>query len=121
MIKWFSVFLLLIAVVSCKSESRTTQKAEVWQESVSDGAYLALDVRTIEEVTKNPAAGSLNIPMDKLLDKLSELDKSKQVLIFCESGGRASQAQRILGKNGFLNIKNIGSWRDWNSFYKNKK
>lgn len=96
------------------------ESPETWQKPLIEGSYIALDVRTPKEVKENPAEGSINIPMKKLKDQISNLDKSKKILIFCEVGGRASMAKKILKNKGFSEVINIGGWRDWNKYYKNK-
>lgn len=111
--------LLFIQAASCNMLFGV-EESSTWQKSLTDDNYLALDVRTVGEVTKNPAAGSINIPIGNLENQMSRLDKSKKVLVFCEVGGRASKAKKILKSKGFTNVVNIGSWRDWNKYKQSK-
>ena len=48
---------------------------------------------------------AVNIPLGKLRDNLSKLDKSKKIIVFCAVGVRAYNGARILKQNGFGNIK----------------
>ncbi len=60
-----------------------------------------LDVRTPEEVAAGTIPGSKNIPVDELRNRLGELSKEKEYLVFCRVGLRGYLACRILAQNGF--------------------
>ncbi len=115
------LFILLLIVPSWATNSCTTRDKLDWKRSVSEGSYVAVDVRSKAEIEKNPALGSIHVPMNRLKGGLDGIDKSKTVLLFCEKGVRASWAKRSLLKSGFKKVVNIGSWRDWNEYYANKK
>jgi len=66
-----------------------------------------LDVRTIGEVERGAVPNSINIPVDELRDRIDELDKSKEYIVYCAVGIRAYIACRILSQNGFKNHKNL--------------
>jgi rhodanese-related sulfurtransferase len=83
--------------------------------------FIGLDVRTKGETVSNPAAGSVNIPISELTKStLKDIPKDKSLKVFCEAGGRANKALRILKANGYNKIENIGSWREWNQLNKTK-
>ncbi|MFA7256478.1 MAG: FAD-dependent oxidoreductase [Kiritimatiellales bacterium] len=65
-----------------------------------------LDVRTTEEVAAGTIPGSKNIPIDELRDRLDELSKEKEYLVFCRVGVRGYLACRMLTQNGF-NCRNL--------------
>jgi CoA-disulfide reductase len=67
---------------------------------------LLLDVRTEDEFKNGHLEGALNIPVDSLRDRLGELDKSKEILEYCQIGLRGYVAARILTQKGFK-VKNI--------------
>ncbi len=69
-----------------------------------------VDVRTPEEVAEGGVAGATNIPLDELEQRLAEFDNKGQIVVFCRSGSRSSQAKTILEKNGYTNVVNGGSW-----------
>jgi CoA-disulfide reductase len=55
---------------------------------------------------------SLNIPLSKLRDRLDELPKDKNIIVYCGSGVRSYIANRILFQNGFDNVRNLsGGYR----------
>lgn len=60
-----------------------------------------LDVRNPEEVAGGTIPGAKNIPLGQLRDKLDELDKNREYLVFCQVGLRGYLACRILSQNGF--------------------
>jgi len=60
-----------------------------------------LDVRTKIEVDNGYIDGAVNIDVNELRDKLSELDKDKEYLVYCKVGLRGYIATRILLQNGF--------------------
>ncbi|HEY8909437.1 MAG TPA: CoA-disulfide reductase [Desulfosporosinus sp.] len=65
-----------------------------------------LDVRTEDEFKNGHLEGSVNIPVDSLRERIGELDKSKEILGYCQIGLRGYVASRILTQNGFK-VKNI--------------
>lgn len=69
---------------------------------------LLLDVRTKEEYEQECIANSLNIPHNELRERLIELDKKKEIFVFCRSGQRAGFATQVLTSLGY-NAKNIGN------------
>ncbi|MFI4911323.1 MAG: FAD-dependent oxidoreductase [Sedimentisphaeraceae bacterium JB056] len=62
---------------------------------------VALDVRTSDEVQTGTIPESLNIPLAQLRNRLSELPKDKELLVFCRVGLTGYIASRILLQNGF--------------------
>jgi NADPH-dependent 2,4-dienoyl-CoA reductase/sulfur reductase-like enzyme/rhodanese-related sulfurtransferase len=60
-----------------------------------------IDVRNPEEVAGGTIAGAKNLPLGTLREKLDELDKSREYLVFCQVGLRGYLACRILAQNGF--------------------
>jgi NADPH-dependent 2,4-dienoyl-CoA reductase/sulfur reductase-like enzyme/peroxiredoxin family protein/rhodanese-related sulfurtransferase/TusA-related sulfurtransferase len=60
-----------------------------------------LDVSTPEEVQAGTIPGAKNIPIDELRDRLDELSKEKDYIVFCKVGLRGYLGCRILTQNGF--------------------
>ncbi|MBM4152346.1 MAG: pyridine nucleotide-disulfide oxidoreductase [Kiritimatiellaceae bacterium] len=65
-----------------------------------------LDVRTAEEAMTGTIPGALHIPLDRLRERVGELSKEKEYLVFCKVGQRGYTACRILSQNG-LNCRNL--------------
>ncbi|HEX2927790.1 MAG TPA: CoA-disulfide reductase [Ruminiclostridium sp.] len=79
-----------------------------WNEvdSIDTDKGLLLDVREPEEFQLGTIKGSVNIPLDGLRARLSELPKQKTIFVFCQVGLRGYLAARILMQNGF-DVRNL--------------
>jgi len=83
-------------------------------ELVSQGAMI-LDVRTKGEYAGGHIRGSVNIPLDKLVDNLNKLKgKNSPIITCCASGSRSATAKGVLTNRGFTNVHNGGSWMSLN-------
>jgi adenylyltransferase/sulfurtransferase len=72
----------------------------------SDPPFL-LDVREPEEWEINRLSGATLIPQDELPDRLTELTGAREVVVYCRTGNRSSQATKLLLDLGFTNVKNL--------------
>jgi len=80
---------------------------------VAEGAIL-VDVRTPPEFARGSVPGAKNVPYENLLQKLESFGTHDQtVIVFCESGRRAGLAKEILVQQGWKEVHNMGSHRDW--------
>jgi len=93
------------------TKSITTQKTK--QTTKNETFYV--DVRTPAEFAQGSVKGAINIPLDQIENQLAKFKGKKNIVVFCRSGNRSSQAKVILEQNGFTNIKNGGSWEDVNA------
>lgn len=85
------------------------------EEAKADKNGILLDVRTEAEVANAGIIdGFINIPVDNLRARVSELDKSKTIYITCQIGLRGYIAARILTQLGFKCKNFSGGYR----FYK---
>ena len=75
-----------------------------------EGAQV-VDVRSPGEFAGAHAEGSVNIPLDEITLRATELDPQKWVVVFCASGTRSALARRKLKGLGFGKVVNAGSWR----------
>ncbi len=75
----------------------------------SPDEYLFLDVREAFEADIAEFANSINIPLNKLLLRVSELEKykKKSIVVFCQHGIQSKTAISLLRINGFENLINI--------------
>lgn len=79
---------------------------------------LILDVRTPEEVEEGFIPGTsifIDIYDPGFQEKINQLDKSKDYLVYCRAGGRSANACMLLVQNGFngtiYNLEGgIGEW-----------
>ena len=95
-------------------ENTLTGKVEhiCWEDleaAKADENGILLDVRTEAEVANAGIIdGFINIPVDNLRARISELDKSKTIYITCQIGLRGYIAARILSQLGYK-CKNFSS------------
>jgi adenylyltransferase/sulfurtransferase len=65
-----------------------------------------LDVREIFEHQMANIGGYL-IPLNELSDRVSELDLSREIIIYCQHGIRSIKAVEFLKQQGFKNVRNL--------------
>ena len=75
---------------------------------------LVLDVRAENEVAVRRIPGSLNIPLQRLRERIDEVPSGKMVVVHCESGYRSSIASSLLEQHGLHEhaelIGGIAAW-----------
>ena len=87
-------------------------------DKLKEGAFL-VDVRSPTEFDSGNVKGSINIPLDRIPNSLDKFKGKKNIIVFCRSGNRSSQAKSILERNGFANVINGGTWQSVNEKLKN--
>ncbi|MBO1915342.1 rhodanese-like domain-containing protein, partial [Microvirga sp. 3-52] len=60
-----------------------------------------IDVREVDEVKVGKIPGAIHIPLGLVEFKKQDLDKSKEYILVCRSGGRSGQATKFLEDYGF--------------------
>lgn len=83
-----------------------------------DGSVFLLDARTREEYTAGHINGFVNIPLDELRDRLSELPQNVPLYVLCQSGLRSYLACRILSQNGWECHNFSGGYRLYETIYR---
>jgi NADPH-dependent 2,4-dienoyl-CoA reductase/sulfur reductase-like enzyme/rhodanese-related sulfurtransferase len=80
-----------------------------WQdvENLDPENSLLVDVRTPEEFRLGTIRNAVNIPVDELRQRLTEIPGDKAIYIFCQVGLRGYIATRILLQKGFHKVKNL--------------
>jgi phage shock protein E len=71
-----------------------------------------VDVRQPGEFASGSVKGAVNIPLGDISKRLNEFKNKENIVVFCQSGARSSQASAILKKNGLQNIINGGGWQN---------
>lgn len=74
-----------------------------------------VDVRTPDEFAQGTVKGAVNIPLDQIQNQFPKFKGKKNIVVFCRTGNRSTQAKAILEQNGFTNITNGGTWQDVNA------
>lgn len=71
-----------------------------------------IDVRTPAEFMGGNVVGSINIPLQEILEHVEDIKKMEQPLVFCcASGVRSGQAAAYFKSLGVA-CENGGSWMD---------
>ncbi len=74
---------------------------------IENKPHTLLDIREIDEINICSIEGSLNIPMNTLLDNLDKLPRHNPLIVMCHIGGRSMQVTQWLSQNGFDNAMNL--------------
>jgi phage shock protein E len=84
---------------------------------IADARTTVVDVRTPAEFAGGHVAGSVNIPLQEIPNRLDELRAlSRPLVLCCASGNRSGQAEHYLKGQGFEDVHNGGSWLDVNYY-----
>ena len=95
-------------------------------QQVNAGDAILVDVREADELrASGKARGALHLPLSAIAQKCNPqsghferklqpaLNGEKPVVLYCASGARSGRAADVLRANGFANVQNLGSLRDW--------
>lgn len=77
----------------------------------SDENAFLLDARTPSEYAGGCAEGFVNIPVNEIRKRISEIPQNKKIYVMCQSGLRSYIACRILTQNGFDCYNFAGGYR----------
>ncbi|WP_233621908.1 HesA/MoeB/ThiF family protein [Flavobacterium agrisoli] len=88
-----------------EDNSRTIEITTIMSK-ISSKNVLFLDVRNSDELPLVEFENCIQIPLSELEEKHSILDKSKEIIVFCQSGIRSKMAAEMLQKRNFKNIIN---------------
>lgn len=72
-----------------------------------------LDVREPWELDIASVPGIVHIPMAEVGERLSELDREKDVVVLCRSGRRSLEVAKLLQLNGFKALNLTGGILAW--------
>jgi NADPH-dependent 2,4-dienoyl-CoA reductase/sulfur reductase-like enzyme/rhodanese-related sulfurtransferase len=82
--------------------------------------FTLLDVRTPGECARGMIPGFINIPVDEIRNRFSEI-KTKKVLVTCQVGQRAHTATLLLRNLGFEPVNLDGGYHLWSNSPANKQ
>ncbi|MFC7680478.1 rhodanese-like domain-containing protein [Paenibacillus sp. GCM10028914] len=81
---------------------------------LNEGSSLnIIDVRETDEVEAGKIPGAVNIPLGLVEFRKQDLDKSKEYIMVCRSGGRSSRATEYLEHQGYNVINMTGGMLAW--------
>lgn len=116
----FVVMSLLLAVflAACTGAADNAVKKispQDYVQSYATSNHLLLDVRTPEEFRTGAIAGAVNISLQELPQRLSEIPTNMTVIVYCRSGNRSAQAVEILRQAGYTPLYDLGGTNQWTS------
>ncbi len=105
------IFVLMLGFTACAQDStKSITVDQLSQKIKSDSNLVVLDVRTPQELVGSLGKidGSINIPVQDLEKRISELNKYKknEIAVICRTGSRSLKGTKILLKNGF-DVENV--------------
>jgi rhodanese-related sulfurtransferase len=77
---------------------------------------IILDIRTKAEIAQGMIPGAIHVEWGskEFASKMNTLEKTKPYIVYCESGGRSVNAQRLMKFNDFLNVANLkGGYKEY--------
>lgn len=99
------------------AENILTKKVEIidWRDIARlSSETILVDVRTTDEYSLGSIPGAINIPVDELRSRLSELPKNRPIVVTCAVGLRGYLAYRILVQHGYKDVRNLsGGYKTW--------
>jgi hydroxyacylglutathione hydrolase len=75
---------------------------------------VVVDVRTEKEWDAGHVAGSRNVPLNRLRERLSEIPRDQTIVVHCEGGYRSAIAASLLEQAGRKNVLDlVGGFKAW--------
>lgn len=113
-------FLVITAVVIFITNAQAFSYQDVSPQELKekmakpDNRLIILDVREADEVADCRIPESINIPLAEVSKRLNELDREKELVVYCAAGVRSVRASKIIDSAGFKKVKNLkGGIRSW--------
>lgn len=111
-----TVFLLWVYTSGSSDAGDGSREQEAW--ALIDHGALLVDTRSQAEWDQGHLDGAILIPHDQAEARLTEFgdDKSRPIVLYCRSGGRAGKVESLLRENGYERVFNAGGYQamsDW--------
>jgi len=110
------IFLLIQDLISNSFNKYENVSPLIAVTKMNSTETIVIDVRDTHEFLKSHIEDALNIPLGKIEEQLSSLDKHKKdpIIIVCQTGARSVSACKILTKAGFDQVFNmLGGMQSW--------
>lgn len=112
-LRWALAAVAAVAIVYVLFWPKGAVSGEEARRLVQNGARL-VDVRTREEFVAGHLPGAVNIPLQELERRAHELgSKQEPVVVYCRSGARSARAARLLAREGYEAIADLGPMSRW--------
>lgn len=100
----FSIVCICLLVTGCGNKEKESDLDKL----LAEKEYIIVDVRTKEEYDESHIKDSINIPYDEI-DGNIELDKDKNIFVYCSSGNRSKIAYDTLISLGYT-VHDLGAF-----------
>ena len=90
-----------------RGDSPGASPVDLSREMTQPDAAILIDVRTAREFAQGHVEPSVNIPLNALRGRLSEIPQGRPVRVICGTGYRSYLAQRILLNSGWTDVRNV--------------
>lgn len=115
----FGLFVLITAYNYLKPQggrNYTSLDSGAAKEMLEEDKNIVLiDVRSREDYNLEHLKGAKNIPLDQLDSRLGKLPRDKDIVVYCQNGGRSVRAVRKLEVAGFTRLYHMHEGlRGWN-------
>lgn len=114
--KKIAVILMCIFILcGCQSKKELSEdNIRQLETIISENNYIIVDVRSEEEYEVSHVKDAINIEYT-LIDDSIELDKEKDILVYCASGRRSNIAATKLSSMGYK-VYDLGGLKSINQF-----
>ncbi|MCP3674391.1 MAG: rhodanese-like domain-containing protein [Gammaproteobacteria bacterium] len=112
-------FFLMQYLLVASPATDITQDEFIALQKSKENDFLLLDVRTVGEFSQGHIKDAINITHTEIVNRLSDIPKDKDIIIYCRSGKRAAVAANTLEKNGFHKLFHLDG--DMNGWVKNNQ
>jgi len=110
--------VLAFACAESEPEAPVVQEITAVELLDRSGDVVILDVRTTTEFQSGHVPGAINISHDELAGRLDEVEayREREMVVYCERGGRAAKAHEVLADAGFERLTHLtgdmSGWRE---------
>lgn len=120
-LSFYLLSLVLFLFVGCYNGHTQTQKklitaTEMQVKIIAEPKITIVDVRTPEEFEKGHVENAINIDWNgnNFATEIAKLDKTKPIIIYCQSGNRSGKAAAKMLNMGFENLYEMeGGMMKW--------
>lgn len=109
MLKFIAPVLLLLFLTAC---SKVDDETLIAARQAAERGAVIVDVRTPQEFSSRHVEGAINLPVEGLHKSFTQLDKDKEVILYCRSGRRSALAKQLLESKGYT-VYDVATQADW--------
>ena len=86
------------------------------KEKIINNSAILIDVRTQEEYDTDHINGAILLPLNSIDEESASAifgTKDAEIILYCQSGNRSSQAKEKLKELGYNNVHDLGAMSNW--------